>query len=147
MKNRAIAALLAAIVACAIFVLSACAAGVKEDNHSVDTSESAEASPLGLQIDSGDLRSSNGLEPSFMLNRSNGKYANLYVENNGSNSVVATINGQNSETFKPGEKGQISLEVTQGFLGLDKEYEFKVVAGPNGGLVNIHYEIAQRDTQ
>lgn len=140
MKNRAV--LLAAAVACAIFVLSACAAEVKEDNHSV------EVMPLGLQIDSGDLRnSSNGLEPSFMLNRSNGKYAYLYVENNGTNSVVATINGQNPGTIKPGENGQISLEVTQGFLGLDKEYEFKVVAGPNGGLVNIHYEITQRDTQ
>ena len=81
------------------------------------------------------------------LNKSNGKYVNFYVENNGSHSIVATINGQSERTFEPGEKGHIYVEVTQGLFGTDKEYVFKVVPGTNGGSVNIHYEIAQRDTQ
>ena len=35
--------------------------------------------------------------------------------------------------------------MTQGFFGLDKDYEFKAVPGTNGGSINIYYEIAQRD--
>ena len=102
-------------------------------------------SPRVTGISSGNITSLTGLEPSFTLNSSNGKYVTLYVENNGSNSIVATINGQSERTFKAGEKGHISLEVTQGFLGLDKDYEFKAVPGTNGGSINIYYEIAQRD--
>lgn len=96
-------------------------------------------------IDSGYINSNTGLEPSFTLNKSNGKYVVLYVENNGSNSVVATINGQSKRTFKADEKGHIYLEVTQGFLGLDKEYEVKVVPGTNGGSISIQYGITQQD--
>ena len=95
------------------------------------------------KIDSGDIRSNTGLETSMMLNQENGKYVNLYVENNGSHSVVATINGQSERAFKAGEKGYIHLEVTQDLLGLDREYDFKVVPGTNGGSIDIHYEIAQ----
>jgi hypothetical protein len=95
------------------------------------------------RIDSGDIRSNTGLETSMMLNQENGKYVNLYVENNGSHSVVATINGQSERAFKAGEKGYIHLEVTQDLLGLDREYDFKVVPGTNGGSIDIHYEIAQ----
>ena len=95
------------------------------------------------KIDSGDIRSNTGLETSMMLNQENGKYVNLYVENNGSHSVVATINGQSERAFEAGEKGYIHLEVTQDLLGLDREYEFKVVPGTNGGSIDIHYEIAQ----
>ena len=148
MKNRAIAALSAAAIACTIFVLSACAAEMDEDKTSVDAVESVEIMPCDFHIASATLIDSNiGLEMSKMLNEENGKYVNLNVENNGSNSVVAAINGQNSRTLKPGESGHISLEVTQGFLGLDREYEFTVVAGTNGGAISIHYEIAQQDTQ
>lgn len=107
----------------------------------IDDSIANERSVTG--IDSGDINSNTGLEVSKKLNESNGKYANLYVENDGSNSAVATINGQNERTFKAGEKGYIYLEVTQGFGGVDKEYEFKVVPGTNGGSINIHYEITQ----
>ena len=99
--------------------------------------------PIAAKICSGDISSNTGLEMSKLLNEHNGKYANLYVENNGSNSVVATINGQSGRTFTAGEKGHIYLEVTQGFFGLDKEYEFKVVPGTNGGSIDIHYEIVQ----
>jgi len=101
--------------------------------------------PSVTGIDSGEINSSTGLEVSKKLNKSNGKYVNLYVENNGSNPVVATINGQSERTFQPDEKGRISLEVTQTFWGGDREYVFKVVPGTNGGSVNIHYEIDRRD--
>jgi hypothetical protein len=147
MKNRAIIVLLAAIMACATFVLSSCAAETEEGRNSVDAAESAESMPRDLLIDSGDLNNRTGLNPSYKLNRSNGKYLNLYVENRGSTSVVAAINGQSESAFAPGESGHISLEVTQGFLGLDREYECTVGAGANGGAINIHYEIAQQDTQ
>jgi len=96
-------------------------------------------------IDSGEISSNTGLEVSRKLNKSNGKYVNLYVENNGPNPVVATINGQNERTFKAGEKGHIYLEVTQTFWGGDREYVFKVVPGANGGSINIYYKIDQRD--
>ena len=99
--------------------------------------------PSATGIDSGDISSITGLKFSKKLNESNGKYVNLYLENNGANSVVATINSQSERTFKAGETGYIYLEVAQGFLGLDKEYEFKVVPGTNGGSINIHYEIIQ----
>ena len=77
----------------------------------------------------------------------NGKYVGLYVENKGSGPVVATINGRSEETFEKGESGHIYVEVTQGRFGADKEYEFKVVPGTNGGMINIHYEIAQRESR
>lgn len=81
------------------------------------------------------------------MNKDNGKYVNLYVENKGSGSVIATINDQSSRTFKKGESGHIYVEVTQGALGGDKSYNFKVVTGTNGGMVDIYYKIAQRDSQ
>ena len=99
--------------------------------------------PSVTGIDSGDISSNIGLEVSKKLNERNGKYVNMYVENNGSNSVVATINGQSERTFQAGEKGHVSVEVTQGFFGLDRDYAFKVVPGANGGAINIHYEIVQ----
>ena len=87
--------------------------------------------PLDLFIDSGNIENNTGLSVSKKLNKDNGKYVGLYVENKGSGPVVATIN----------------VEVTQGRFGADKEYEFKVVPGTNGGMINIHYEIAQRESR
>ena len=82
--------------------------------------------PLDLFIDSGNIENNTGLSVSKKLNKDNGKYVGLYVENKGSGPVVATINGRS---------------------GADKEYEFKVVPGTNGGMINIHYEIAQRESR
>lgn len=112
-----------------------------------DPTEGRWIMPLDLFIDSGEINNKTGLEVSKKLNKDNGKYVNLYVENKGSGPVVATINGKSERTFKKGESGHIYVEVTQGWFGADKEYEFKVVPGTNGGTVNIHYEIAQRDTE
>ena len=94
--------------------------------------------PLDLFIDSGNIENNTGLSVSKKLNKDNGKYVGLYVENKGSGPVVATINGRS---------GHIYVEVTQGRFGADKEYEFKVVPGTNGGMINIHYEIAQRESR
>lgn len=99
-----------------------------------------------LFIDYGTIRNQIGLDTTIKLNKDNGKYVNLYVENKGSSSVIATINDQSSRTFKKGESGHIYVEVTQGALGGDKSYNFKVVAGTNGGMVDIYYKIAQRDS-
>lgn len=147
MKNQAIATLLATTIACATFVTPAFATNMKENNHPVDVVESVKIMPRDVSIDEGDKNNETGLNDSYKLNRENGKYVNLYVENKGSNDVVATINDTNEKTFKPGAKGHISVEVTQGIFGGDKTYTFKVVAGKNGGNVNIHYSIAQRDTK
>lgn len=139
MKRSGIASIVAAAAALAcLLVLAGCGGRGTDDTIANE--------PRFIKIDCGTLSNSNtGLEPRFTLNKSNGKYAILYVENNGSNSVVATINGQSKKTFKPDEKGRISLEVTQDFWGMDKEYEFKVVAGANGGLIDIYFEISQQD--
>ncbi len=136
MKKSAIASIIAIVVAltCLLGVVGC-------ERKSMDDSTANNPSATG--IDSGDISSNIGLEVSKKLNESNGKYVNLYVENNGANSVVATINGQSERDLKPGEQGYVYLEVTQGLLGLDKEYEFKVVPGANGGSINIHYEIVQ----
>lgn len=103
--------------------------------------------PLDLFIDNGNINNKTGLNTTYKLNKGNGKYVNLYVENKGSDNVVATINDSSKRTFKPSEKGHIYVEVTQGFFGGDKEYVFKVLSGKNGGTVNIYYEIAQRENQ
>lgn len=100
-----------------------------------------------LLLDSGEIENLVGLEMTKKLNQDNGRYVDLYVENNGAGPVVATINGESERTFEEGESGRISVEVTQGWFGADRDYEFKVVPGTNGGTVNIRYEIAQRDTQ
>ena len=136
MKKSAIASIIAIVVAltCLLGVVGC-------ERKSMDDSTANNPSATGIA--SGDISSNIGLEVSKKLNESNGKYVNLYVENNGANSVVATINGQSERDLKPGEQGYVYLEVTQGLLGLDKEYEFKVVPGANGGSINIHYEIVQ----
>ena len=113
----------------------------KNNNDSVDYINANK--PNVTEISSGEINSKTGLNTSWKLNQSNGKYVNLYIENKGSDPVVATINDQNERTFEAGEKGYIYLEVTQGFLGLDREYAFKVEPGANGGTADIHYEIAQ----
>ena len=97
-------------------------------------------------IDSGNINNRTGLDTSKKLNKGNGKYVSLYIENEGSNPVVATIDGQSERIFKNGESGHIYVEVTQGLFGADKSYNFKVVPGTNGGTVDIYYEIAQRDS-
>ena len=97
-------------------------------------------------IDSGNINNKTGLDTSKKLNKGNGKYVSLYIENEGSNPVVATIDGQSERIFKNGESGHIYVEVTQGLFGADKSYNFKVVPGTNGGTVDIYYEIAQRDS-
>ena len=97
-------------------------------------------------IDSGNINNKTGLDTSKKLNKGNGKYVSLYIENKGSNPVVATIDGQSERIFKNGEIGHIYVEVTQGLFGADKSYNFKVVPGTNGGTVDIYYEIAQRDS-
>ncbi len=97
-------------------------------------------------IDRGNINNKTGLDTSKKLNKGNGKYVSLYIENKGSNPVVATIDGQSERIFKNGESGHIYVEVTQGLFGADKSYNFKVVPGTNGGTVDIYYEIAQRDS-
>lgn len=97
-------------------------------------------------IDSGNINNQTGLDTSKKLNKGNGKYVSLYIENKGSNPVVATIDGQSERIFKNGESGHIYVEVTQRLFGADKSYNFKVVPGTNGGTVDIYYEIAQQDS-
>ena len=97
-------------------------------------------------IDSGNINNNTGLDTSKKLNKGNGKYVSLYIENKGSNPVVATIDGQSERIFKNGESGHIYVEVTQRLFGADKSYNFKVVPGTNGGTVDIYYEIAQQDS-
>ena len=57
------------------------------------------------------------------------------------------LNSTEDRRFNLSESGHIYVEVTQGRFGADKEYEFKVVPGTNGGMINIHYEIAQRESR
>jgi len=135
MKKSAIASILAIDLAC-LLGLAGCE-GISRDKRTADK-------PDVTGISSGEISSNIGLEVSKKLNESNGKYANLYVENKGPTPVVATINGQSERTFQPDEKGSICLEVTQTFWGGDREYMFKVVTGA-GGSINISYEIDQRD--
>ena len=124
-------------------------AGCNATPSSVDKLSEAENTigEANPKIDSGNIENNTGLSVSKKLNKDNGKYVGLYVENKGSGPVVATINGRSEETFEKGESGHIYVEVTQGRFGADKEYEFKVVPGTNGGMINIHYEIAQRESR
>ena len=108
-----------------------------------DDSIADDLSAAGIKIGRGDITSSTGLEFSKKLNERDGGYVDLYVENKGPGLVAATINGQNERTLQPGENGHIFLEVTQNFLGFDREYEFKVVSAANGGSISIYYEITQ----
>lgn len=147
MKNRVIVAVLVATITFGIFVTSSCAKKSNENNNHIEAVTSQETIPLDLTIDSGDINNKTGLKTTYKLNNSNGKYVNLYIENKGNNSVVATINNGGKRTFGKGEKGHISLEVTQGFCGGDNEYEFEVLTGKNGGTVNIYYEITQQNSK
>ena len=133
MKKTIAIALLAATAVCLILATSACSTENKENGDTADAVESAEATPLGTLIDSGDLNNITGLNTTCKLSVDEGKYVNLYVENKGANDVVATINGSGSRTFKPGEKGCIYAELTQGSDDGGTECVFKVVTGKDGG--------------
>lgn len=146
MKKSIANALLAATAVCLILATSACSTENKENGDTADAVKSAEATPLGTLIDSGDLNNITGLNTTCKLSVDEGKYVNLYVENKGANDVVATINGSGSRTFKPGEKGCIYAELTQGSDDGGTECVFKVVTGKDGGEVNISYEITQGET-
>ena len=146
MKNRVITMLFVTAMSCTILVALAFAAKAKEDNYHVDVAESFESMPVGLSIARGSSKNNIGLEISKKLDRSNGKYVNLHVENQGDIYVTATINGESPKTFEPGEKDHIYVEVTQNWLGYDREYEFKAVSAGDGGIVNIYYEITQQDS-
>lgn len=147
MKNRTIVTLLIITVFCMTFFALSSVTKMKKDNSSINTIKSLESMPFHLSIDSGNNSNKTGLNTSYKLNKDNGKYVSLYIENKGINDVVATINGNNKKTFKPGDKDNICIEVTQGFLGIDNEYVFKVLSGKNGGIVDICYEITQQNTQ
>ena len=142
MKKSVLSALLATAVVCVIIVTSSCSTQVKDNDASKDAA-GAEETPVGAVIDSGNISNNTGLNAAYNLDMGRGKYVNLYIENKGPNDVVATINGNSSKTFKPGDQGNIYAEVTQGLWGGDTEYVFKVVTGRDGGIVNINYEITQ----
>ena len=141
MKKIVISTLLAATIVCVMFVTSSCSAPVDESNDSAATT-----SPFGTVIDSGELNNNTGLNTTYTLNRNNGKFVCLYVENKGSNNVVATINGSSSKTIEPGGKGNIYVEVSQDSTDGDAEYVFRVLTGKDGGTVDISYEITQQET-
>lgn len=143
MKKSVLSALLATAVVCVIFVTSSCSTQVKDNEASKDAAGAEETTPVGAVIDSGNISNNTGLNAAYNLDMGRGKYVNLYIENKGPNDVVATINGNSSKTFKPGDQGNIYAEVTQGLWGGDTEYVFKVVTGRDGGIVNINYEITQ----
>lgn len=147
MKNKVIATLLATTIICGTFATLAYVIDIKENNNTREVVTPKQITPLDLSIDNGESNSNVGLEKTYKLNNDNGKYVNLYVENKGTNDVVATINDSSEKTLKPNEKGNVCVEVNQGFFGRDKDYVFKVLTGRNGGTVDIYYEIAQQENQ
>ena len=143
MKKSVTYTLLAAAIVCVMFVTASCSAAVNESNDAKGTTETA--SPA-VVIDSGSLDNNTGLNTTYTLNRDNGKFVCLYVENKGSHNVVATINGSSSKTIEPGGKGNIYVEVSQDSTDGDAEYVFRVLTGKDGGTVDISYEITQQET-
>lgn len=144
MKNWKLSALLVATMVSAMVAVPAFASEVEEVREpTVVSSEGVK--PFSLDIDGGYYVGERGLNTTISLNRSNGKYVNLYVENTGAVTVVATINGQKERRFDPGEKGHIYFNVTQDIFGNDRKYTF--VVSPVSGIAEFRWDIAQRDAQ
>ena len=147
MKNRKLSALLAAAMVSATVAVPAAAEKTEPVTAPVGMADAIEIMPREMPVANGEINDKSGLDISKTLNKNNGKYVNFYVENLGSNPVQITINDENERILEAGEKGHISMEVTQGIFGADKTYKFKAVAGKNGGTVHINYVIYQRDVQ
>lgn len=97
--------------------------------------------PLDLDLAGGDVKNATDWEKTIKLSKSNGSTVNFYIENKGSVSITISINGSNSRSFAPGEKGHITANVT----GLvSKNYKFKAVP-TSSGEITFRYDIAQRD--
>ena len=142
MKNRKLAVLLAAVVVSTVIAAPATAMTANKVKEPATVTDPTEIMPLDLDLDGGDIsNSATGIEKSLKLNQKNGKYVNLYVENKGQTAIVATINGDAKRTFQRGEKGHIYVEVTQGFLGTDRSYTFKVA--PVSGSAAFRYDITR----
>ena len=113
-KNSKLSALLAVVMVSTMVVVSSCAA--EPGAVGVPVVVPSEGITPFLDIDGDDYVGERGLDTTISLNRTNGKYVNLYVNNYGEAAVTATINGQKERRFEPGEAGHIYLEVTQGVL-------------------------------
>lgn len=75
----------------------------------------------------------------FSLTSRNGKIVYFWVENNGDVEVKASINEKVSIYLKPGEMGHIHAKV--GYF--TSNYKFKIAPTPNGGEIDIKYDIVQ----
>lgn len=144
MKNRAVRIIVAAAMLWAAAEFLPVPTHTQTPGYSAEGGYSAETMLMDMVVDQYDRNDSSGLDISKALNRSNGKYVNLYVENCGDTAVIATINGQAERVFAPEEKGHIYVEVKQGFFNRSEDYQFQVTA-EDGGTVKIYYAIAQRD--
>ncbi len=129
----------AAVLVCALAVGSAHAMTVSPTIDPSVPTVSAEAQSRDLIINSGTISNGTGLNETYNLSPSNGRYINLYVENTGSVAIVTSINGQGDRTFQPGEKGHISITASW----YSRNYQFK--ATPLGGQATFFYATAQRD--
>ena len=152
MKNQKLGALLAAVMVSTMVAVPACAE-TGGNVHSSEVVASAEIMPRDKPVADGTINDPSGYEFEDDLDRDDGKYVNFYVENLGNNPIVASIYIDGSDdpseerTFQPGETGHIFVEVTQGFLGFNKDYKFTLVPGANGGTVYASSIIYQRDQQ
>lgn len=100
-----------------------------------------------MRLDQGEMiEDFTGLDYARELNRDNGSYVTLSVENLGDDPVVLSINGQGDWNVFPGDQGSLAAEVTKKQWGGDRAYRFKV-APRNGGSIHIRYEIVQGDAR
>lgn len=139
MTKKKVPVVMAAVLVCALASGSAYAMTVSPTIDPSVPTVSAEAQLRDLIINSGTISNGTGLNETYTLSPSNGRYINLYVENTGSVAVVASINGQSQRTFQPGQKGHISITASW----YSRNYQFK--ATPLGGQAEMFYAIAQRD--
>ena len=134
-------------------LVSACTLHPTQAETSANASGSTEIIQSNRHLSGGTIIDRSGYTFEDALDPADGAYANFYVENLGGNPIVASVYLNQSEdpseeaTLQPGESGQISIEVTQGFWGSHQDYKFTIVPGKNGGTVHADYNLNQSPKQ
>lgn len=110
------------------------------ESSNIDKIDDVVIVPFDMHVGNGSYCGTE-FQATYSLKSKNGRNVNFWISNKGSVDVKITINGSNSRILSPGENGHISASV--GYFSSD--FEFKAVPSPNGGTIDIDYNIAQRD--
>ena len=94
----------------------------------------------GLQVDG--THFGGQFSATYHLRKTDGKYVNFYVRNEGDGPVVITVNGEYDRTIPAGESGHISAPISVSIMPQAMTVDCVTASGDD---IDIYWKIAQRN--